>query len=301
VAQAAVAGVSDAEAMGIGGTPVASSPWPILSAFALTLTAVGLVVDRRLFVAGFLALAAVTLEWMVQAWADRASADPVHNAKVRDQLMQPLEFPVVALLIALMVVFGFSRVMLSVSADAGWIIFTAVAVVIMLAAVVLTALPRITGNVLAVIAVVAGVAVIAAAIVGAAVGERDIEPHAHSQGVQSVDNQSSPRARITYDGGDSFDLETFVLPKALWTTITFVNDTDEVHGLVIEVGTDADGNIETVHSAERQGPAEQAVTFRILQPGTYRYYLEGEEDVQGTIVVPGVVLPPTTTTTTTKA
>ena len=67
VAQASVAGVGDAEALGMGGTPVASSPWPLLSGFALTLTGVGLVIDRRVFVAGILALVAVTLEWMVQA------------------------------------------------------------------------------------------------------------------------------------------------------------------------------------------------------------------------------------------
>jgi hypothetical protein len=297
VAQAAVVGASDAEAMGMGGTPVASSPWPLLSALSLTVVAIGLVVDRRIFVAGVIAVAAIVLEWMVQAWSDRASADPGYNKRLRDQMMQPLEFPVVAVLIAVLVVFGFSRAMLAIEHDAGWIAFTAVAAIIFLVIVLLATRPRLGTNVLAGLAVVAGIGVIATGVTFAAIGERHFEVHEHSDGVLSVDNQSALFERITYDGGE-LSVRDLVIPKALWITVSFVNETDEAHALVVEVGTDAEGNVETVHTAEREGPAEQALTFRILQPGTYRYYLEGEEDVAGTIVVPGVV-PATTTTTTT--
>jgi hypothetical protein len=280
----------------MGGTPVASSPWPLLSALAVAVIAVGLVVDRRLFVGGIIVLAAMVVEWMVQAWADRASGDPEHNRLVRDQLMQPLEFPVVAVAIAAVVVFAFSRMMLAIADNAGWAVFAAIAVVIMLVAIVIATRPRISTAVLGTVAGVALVVVVAVGIVFAAVGERGFETHEHSEGVKSVDNQANPRATITYDGS-ALSLQQLVIPKALWTTLVFENDTHDVHGLVIEVGTDSKGTVQTVSTPEREGPAEQAITFRILQPGTYRYYLAGDESVSGEILVPGVVAPSTTTTT----
>ena len=36
----------------------------------------------------------VLLEWMVSAWADRASGDEAANRRIRNRIMYPLEIPV---------------------------------------------------------------------------------------------------------------------------------------------------------------------------------------------------------------
>ena len=46
-----------------------------------------------IFVFGIIALLATTVEWMVQAWSERASADSSYNASLRGRLAHPLELP----------------------------------------------------------------------------------------------------------------------------------------------------------------------------------------------------------------
>ena len=86
--------------------PVSPSGWPLVGGFALALTAIGLVTERFVFLAGIFLLAAVTIEWMVRAWSDRASADAEYNQSLRDQVLRPLEYPLFALLGGAVIVSG---------------------------------------------------------------------------------------------------------------------------------------------------------------------------------------------------
>jgi len=283
---------ADAEGLGPGGAAAGASPWPVLGALAAALTAFGLVLDERIFVGGIVALLLVTIEWMVQGWAERASGDPAFNRRLRDQLMHPIEFPVVAALIAGVVIFGFSRLMLSVSADAGVWLFIGIATAVLLVAVLLASRPRVGSGVLAGLGLFGAAAILVAGVVGAGVGEREFHHH-EPEGVASVSLQSGKVAHIGFDG-QQLDVQTINLPKGLFVTVLFDNTTDEEAALVIETGVDSDGNVQEIRTPLREGPAEQALTFRILQPGEYRYYVEGHEEASGTIVVPGT--PPATTT-----
>ena len=72
------------------------SMWPIVGALGAVLVVVGLVTYPVVFVFGILALLAAAVEWMVQAWSERASADVLFNDNVRSRIAHPLEFPILA-------------------------------------------------------------------------------------------------------------------------------------------------------------------------------------------------------------
>src|SRR5262245_39998774 len=90
----AVSAADAAARHAVPGTGVPPSVWPAAGGFGAALTAVGLVLDWRLFVLGVAVLVASAVEWMVQAWSDRASSDPEYNARLRGRIMHPLEFPI---------------------------------------------------------------------------------------------------------------------------------------------------------------------------------------------------------------
>ena len=97
------------------GPLVSASVFPAIGAFGAVLLVLGMVFDRWMVWAGAAVLVAAVVEWTVQSWSDRASDDGEYNAALRRSLMQPFEFPVLGLLAAGLVVFGFSRVMLSLT------------------------------------------------------------------------------------------------------------------------------------------------------------------------------------------
>nr|MCH9836855.1 hypothetical protein [bacterium] len=70
------------------------SVWPFGFASGAVVVAVGLVSYQPVVVIGVVVLLATGAEWTVHAWAERASSDGVHNAKVRSRLSNPLEYPI---------------------------------------------------------------------------------------------------------------------------------------------------------------------------------------------------------------
>ena len=64
--------------------------------------------DSASFIAGLVVVGLAALEWVVQSWSDRASADPAFNDRLRGRIMIRCEFPVAGLLCGGLIVFGFS-------------------------------------------------------------------------------------------------------------------------------------------------------------------------------------------------
>ena len=62
--------------------PPGDSIWPAISAVGGVLVVVGLVTYPPIFIFGIIALVAAAVDWMVQAYAERASGDPTFNAAV---------------------------------------------------------------------------------------------------------------------------------------------------------------------------------------------------------------------------
>lgn len=154
-----------------------TSYWPIVGAFGVGLTVVGAVLNNVFFVAGLIALGAVAIEWTMQAWSERATGDPAVNREIRNRIMYPLEVPIAGALVIAVVVLGFSRVFLAVSAAGAVWVALAVAAVVFTVGTILSTQSRIRSDVIAGLLAVGAVVTIGLGIFGAIAGERDFEHH----------------------------------------------------------------------------------------------------------------------------
>ena len=171
-----------AQLAGTDVAPVAVPPahvayWPVLGALGLATLVLGLVVSNVLFIASFILLLAVLVEWMVLAWSDRATGDPEANRLVRARVLSPYEVPLVGVLLAGGTVAALSRLFLTSSKESAvWIATGAGAVIFILGAVLATK-PKIPANAVAGVLVVASLGVVTIGVVAAERGERTIHPH----------------------------------------------------------------------------------------------------------------------------
>jgi hypothetical protein len=294
----AVVSSSPTDAEGTAAGPprgVAGSMWPIVGGFGAAITAIGLVLDKRMFVLGIVVILATLIEWMFQNWSDQASGDDTYNRMVRTRIAHALEFPILAALVFLVVILGFSRVMLALPRVGSVVAFAAVGAAIHLGAVLISSSGRsrrtLTGGLLA----VGAVGVVAAGIAFAAVGPRHIEaggekPDANSR---SVSAKSNVFARLVLKDG-KLNQSQLVLSKGVTASILFRNEDEGDRKLVVESFTeskDADGNtVRTpikIESGEAGKGHEQYLTLSLPKPGTYEFRVEGgPTPVTGEIVVP---------------
>ncbi len=99
---------TDAEGTSVGPPRgVRGSLWPIVGGFGAAVTAIGLVLDTRMFVLGLILIGATLIEWMFLNWADEASGDNAYNQSVRGRLAHALEFPILAAVAFGVVILGF--------------------------------------------------------------------------------------------------------------------------------------------------------------------------------------------------
>jgi hypothetical protein len=169
---AAVARVAGSETVPAA-IPTPPSYWPAVTAFGVALVVTGLVASPVLVVFGLVALGIVLVEWAVQTWADRATGDPATNRRIRNKLMNPIEFPAAGLLAIGVVVAAFSRLFLSLSADTVVWVGIAIATLIVLGGFFFASRPRISANAIVGVLLVAAVVVIGLGISGAVRGERE--------------------------------------------------------------------------------------------------------------------------------
>lgn len=157
--------------------PTTTNYWPVVGAFGVGVTIVGLATHASIFVIGLLLLFAATFEWMMSAWADRATGDPAANKELRDRIMKPVEIPVLSAVGIAALVLAVSRMFLTVSKE--WAVWLAViiATVVFLGAVALALVEKVNRNVVAVVVSLGAIAVLAGGVVSASLGERDFEHH----------------------------------------------------------------------------------------------------------------------------
>ena len=153
--------------------PVGVSYWPAIAAFGAGLVVVGLVSEPLLFIFGLIVLGIVLVEWTVQTWADHATGDPATNRRIRNRLMNPIEFPVGGVLAVAVVVIAFSRLFLAVSKDGAVIGAAVLATIVLVLGWVLAARPKLSANVIVGLLLVVAVAVIGLGVAGGVAGKRD--------------------------------------------------------------------------------------------------------------------------------
>jgi hypothetical protein len=84
------------EAVAAAEQPAPAAVWPLIVAVGIVMLVFGLATNPIVFVLGIVALVAGGVEWLVQDYASRASADSTFNSQLRGRLLHPLEFPVAA-------------------------------------------------------------------------------------------------------------------------------------------------------------------------------------------------------------
>ncbi len=156
--------------------PVRSpSFWPAVGAVGLGVTGVGLATGGLLLHAGWGILAVTLVEWTVECWAERSTADAAYNRVLRDRIMRPFEIPALAVLIGAVAVLGFAQVLLTVP-KAGSAIAAIVAASLVLGAAALVATrPTVSSSLVALVVVIGAVLLIGGGIVGGVRGHRDFE------------------------------------------------------------------------------------------------------------------------------
>lgn len=155
--------------------PSGPNYWPLIGGFGVAVAIIGLALGAVIFVIGLLLILAAMFEWMMSAWADRATGDPVANQELRDRIMKPVEVPVLSAIGIAVVILAMSRVFLTVSKE--WAVWVAVIVsaIVFLVAVAMVAVDKINKNLVAGVLSVGAIALLAGGVVSASIGEREFK------------------------------------------------------------------------------------------------------------------------------
>jgi plastocyanin len=160
------------------------SLWPLVTAVAAGILAVGLAVGRAMVTIGVVAALVAAVGWLAQDWREDPAFTPREGAKLGDRLIAPFALPALALALIAVIVISVSRVLLAVPKQASIAIAGSMAVLLLVAFFFLSSRPRIARGGLAFLSGFAVVAVVAAGSVSAAAGYRTFEhPAEPSQGI----------------------------------------------------------------------------------------------------------------------
>lgn len=303
--------------------PVPSGFWPIVLALGAAVVLLGMATTPVVFVLGIAVLVGGGVEWTIQSWADRASADHRYNQDVKSKVLGGIEYPGLSAVLAIVVAFLFSRVMLAVSKDGATIIFMILAAIIFALGFVYSSKVALRRKFITVLLPLGLVALAAAGIVSALSGEREelvkaaeedhfaavhrecgeeaskyYDKHANNK----VSLRSSVIATVTVENGEIYaqmiglerKVDTITIPRSNPVTVLFRNRDDSERRLAVELGSRpvADSDI-----VEKVGTCtqltgknqEQAMTLNIPKPATeeepYYFYVPGI-DGRISVVVP---------------
>ena len=236
--------------------------FPLGTALSLGTVIVGLVTSPGIFKVGVALLLAMLGEWLIQNWSDRASSDPRYNERVRGRVVHPLEIPIAGALLLAVIVLSFSRVFLSLSVNAGPIVFAIVGALILFFGSMLSIRP---GTSRRVVGTICGVALVGLSVVGVVLaldGERhglteaaEEDHFAHracgeeveysdEDAVRAVSAKSSVAATVTLKDGSLYaemdgysgPLTSITLQRSLNASILFHNEDEGEHRMVVTYG-----------------------------------------------------------------
>ena len=300
------------------------SIWPLVSGIGVVLLAVGLVTSSVVFFAGLIVLLAALAEWMVQSWSERASKDTNYNALARKRLLNPIEFPVLAALGLGVVIYSFSRIMLTVNKTTGASLFIIFGALVLVGGVLFAIKPNMKRSIGVAICVLGALGIVAGGLASAVSGEREELVEAAAEGhfthaecgpeeskyfdklaEGTLSLRSSVSATVVYQDGELIAKvqgvngvqKSITVARSNPTNIVFRNDTQGEFRLVAHLGDKvadktAEGEShknETCTQLVAPG-AEQGLTLRIAKPSSaenvYYLYIAGAEDKKIEMVVP---------------
>ena len=162
------------------------SQWPIVAAFSLALMTLGLAVGPVLFSIGAAVLAVAAFEWVIKDWSERATGDAEVNRIIRNRLMYPVELPIAGLTVIAIVVFSFSRILLTSSKMGAVWVASAVGIVIFALAILMGSKAQIRRGAIVGVVLAGAAITVGLGIFGAVRGEREIKHHDDAEHAAAV-------------------------------------------------------------------------------------------------------------------
>jgi hypothetical protein len=158
--------------------PTAPSYLPPATAIGVGVLLIGLVLDTiAIWIVGLALLAVVAVEWALTAWADRSTGNPATNSALRSRVLAPLEIPMLAAAVMLVLALSISRILLAVSVNGAVLVAGLVALAIFLVALLAAFKPDLNRRTISAVAGAVLLAIVSLGIISAAIGPRDIEHH----------------------------------------------------------------------------------------------------------------------------
>jgi len=245
--------------------PVGRSMWPMVAAVGVAGLAIGAVSKPVIFQVALIVVLAATVEWMVQGWSERASADMSYNAGIRKRILHPLEFPILGAIALALVVYPFSRILLSASKDVGMIVFLMLGAFILMGGFLFASKRNISKSTIAGVCGIAAVALLGAGVASAMQGQRTIEEHPTTEsdpaicleaGVDShIDDHASQDVSAKsgvvanvylqadgdlvafINGYDNQEFHEIPVPRSALVAVIFHNESGQPHRLTGRLGT----------------------------------------------------------------
>ncbi|MED5439512.1 MAG: hypothetical protein VYB94_09815 [Actinomycetota bacterium] len=152
---------------------VGNSLWPVFGALGLGSVGVGLVVHPAIFVIGLCLLGAVAVEWTMTNWSEKVSDDASVNADARENLMRPIEIPVLGAAGVGILVVAVSRILLTSSVNGAVAVATVIGLAIFGLALWISRRPELPRNTVRGVLFVGCLAVLVFGIAAAVSGERE--------------------------------------------------------------------------------------------------------------------------------
>jgi hypothetical protein len=244
--------------------PVGRSMWPLVAAVGVAGLLVGAVSKPVVFKVSVVALLAAVVEWMVQGWSERASADSAYNATIRKRILHPLEFPILGAIGLAAVVYSFSRIMLSLDVETGKIVFIVIGALILGGGFLFASSRKVTKGTVAGICALGAVALLGAGVASAVQGQRHIAPHPTTAGSalcleggteSEVDNRSSQAVSAKsnvianvylqadgdlvafINGYPNVEYHEIAVPRSATVGVIFHNESGDPQRLTARLGT----------------------------------------------------------------
>ncbi len=305
--------------------PVGRSMWPMVTAVGIGGIAVGAVSKPVVFKVSVIIVLAAAVEWMIQGWSERASSDRAYNDGLRKRLLHPLEFPILASVIAAVFIYSFSRIMLTIDKDAGRWVFIIIGAIITAVGFVFAAKRGMSKGTAGGIIAVGALALVGVGVASAVSGQRPIEEHPHintavclgtasAEEIEEVDAKASQTVAaksnvlanvylaedehlFALNGGiGNVEYQEITVPRSTDVHVLFHNDSPEPRRLTVHLGTfpAADGTAgselaDCTTAVEAGG--EAFLTFRLdksqaASSTPYRLTVPGVEGQEIKLLVP---------------
>lgn len=158
-------------------TPQGLSYWPIAGALSAALVVIGLAMSKATFIVGVVLMAVVAIQWVVRAWSERLTSDPVQNEALRTKLMGPINIPIAGVIVIGLVMFLVSRILLALPGTASVFFIIIAASAIFGIAVLLGSRPDLKRSVTITVLIVGAILLIAGGIAAGMAGRYDGGEH----------------------------------------------------------------------------------------------------------------------------